>query len=58
MSEVVYTSKVRIERVRGLAPEQRDAAVRAHATHADFCPVARTLKGCVQITTELHMEDL
>jgi hypothetical protein len=25
--------------------------------HADFCPVARTIKGCVDISTELQMED-
>jgi uncharacterized OsmC-like protein len=35
-------------------PAQREAAERVHVTHADFCPVARTLKGCVDITTELQ----
>ncbi len=41
-----------------LTPENREAAVRAHEAHADSCPVARTLKGCVQISTELVMEDI
>jgi uncharacterized OsmC-like protein len=41
-----------------LSPENREAAERVHAMHADFCPVARTLKGCVQISTALHMEDI
>jgi hypothetical protein len=33
-------------------------AERVLAFHADFCPVARTLRGCVEITTSLEMEDL
>jgi uncharacterized OsmC-like protein len=41
-----------------LDPAQREAAQRAHDIHADFCPVARSLKGCIQITTQLHMEDI
>jgi uncharacterized OsmC-like protein len=38
-------------------PELRQTAEKVHGFHADFCPVARTLKGCVEITTELKMED-
>jgi len=41
-----------------LLPEQREAAARAHSVHADSCPVARTIRGCVEITTTLEMEDL
>ena len=33
--------------------ELRDTAVRVHEIHAGFCPVARTLAGCVRIETEL-----
>ena len=40
-----------------LSPAQRAAAERAHRFHADACPVARTLRGCVRITTTLHLED-
>ncbi len=40
-----------------LAPDQREAAQRVLEFHADFCPVARTLKGSVEITTSLQMED-
>jgi hypothetical protein len=32
-------------------------AQRVLAFHAGFCPVARTLRGCVEITTSLEMED-
>jgi uncharacterized OsmC-like protein len=35
----------------------RETAQRVHEMHADFCPVARTLKGCVLISTRLFMED-
>ncbi|PLS78111.1 MAG: hypothetical protein CYG59_20235 [Chloroflexi bacterium] len=41
-----------------LDPAQREVATRAHAVHADSCPVARTIRDCVAITTALEMEDL
>ena len=41
-----------------LAPDQRQAAERAHEIHVGYCPVARTIGGCVDITTELQMEDI
>ncbi len=41
-----------------LAPENREAAERAHGFHADFCPVARTIRDSVEITTSLEMEDI
>ena len=39
-------------------PDQRETAEKVHGFHADKCPVARTIKGCVDITTELQMEDV
>lgn len=41
-----------------LAPDQREAAARAHSVHADSCPMYRTVRGCVAVTTSLQMEDL
>lgn len=41
-----------------LAGEHREAAERAHSIHADYCPVARTIRDCVAITTSLEMEPL
>lgn len=38
-------------------PEMREVAQRVHGFHADYCPVARTIRGCVKISTELTMED-
>lgn len=40
-----------------LNPEQRETAERVHGFHADFCPVARTIRSSVAITTSLEMED-
>ena len=45
-----YTLKV--------APEHRATAERVHGFHADFCPVARSLSGSIDISTELRMIDL
>ena len=39
-----------------LLPAQREAAERAHGAHRSRCPVARTLRGSVEITTELALE--
>lgn len=36
---------------------QREAAERAHRFHRDNCPTARTIGGCVQITTSLDIEE-
>jgi uncharacterized OsmC-like protein len=39
------------------AAENRETAERVHGYHADYCPVARTINGCVDITTSLNIED-
>jgi uncharacterized OsmC-like protein len=39
-------------------PAKRAAAERAHEIHADYCPVARTIRDCVDITTTLKIEEL
>ncbi len=41
-----------------VAPDKREVAERVHGFHADYCPVARTIGKCVEITTSLVMEDL
>ena len=33
--------------------EDREKAERAHGFHADFCPVARSIRDAIDITTEL-----
>jgi uncharacterized OsmC-like protein len=41
-----------------LEPAQRETAERVLGFHADSCPVALTLRGCIAITTALAMEDV
>lgn len=41
-----------------LVPEKREVAARVHGFHADFCPVARSIRDCVGITTSLELEDV
>ena len=41
-----------------LKPEQRDTAQKVHGFHADFCPVARSVKGSIEVSTELNMMDV
>jgi uncharacterized OsmC-like protein len=44
----VYTLKLGDE-------SKREAAERAHAKHAKYCPVAQSISGCIDITTELNI---
>ncbi len=39
-------------------PTKRETAERVLGFHADACPVARTLGGCIAITTELTTTDI
>ena len=54
---VLVIKRIRVSYHLRLRPGEREAAERAHAAHQNHCPVARTLKGAVEITTELVMED-
>lgn len=47
--------RVRYE-LAGCPENRREAAERAHANHARRCPVAKTIAGCVDITTELRFD--
>jgi len=50
--------RIHVKYTLTLDPEKHEAAERAHKHHAKFCPVARTIWNCVDITTSLKMEDL
>jgi organic hydroperoxide reductase OsmC/OhrA len=41
-----------------LEPEHRETAQKVHGFHADSCPVARSIKDSIDITTELKMEEV
>ena len=41
-----------------LEPDQREDARRVLDFHVDFCPVARSIRDSIEITTSLEMEDI
>lgn len=40
--------------LRGVDEHKREAAERAHSLHADYCPVARSIRDSILITTALE----
>jgi organic hydroperoxide reductase OsmC/OhrA len=55
--EVLVIRSIQVSYSLRLGAEHHDTARRVHDLHADFCPVARTLKGCVRIETELGFRE-
>jgi len=55
--KVLVIKSIHVDYFLNAAGVSRETAERVHGMHADFCPVARTLRGCVEITTALHFED-
>ncbi len=41
-----------------VAEDQRETAEKVHGFHADYCPMARTVKDCVNVTTSLELETM
>jgi organic hydroperoxide reductase OsmC/OhrA len=41
-----------------LKAEQQETAEKVHGFHVDQCPVAQSIKGSIDVTTELQMTDL
>lgn len=39
-----------------LEPDKEEVASRVHEMHAEHCPVARTIRDCVEISTALEVE--
>jgi organic hydroperoxide reductase OsmC/OhrA len=56
--KVLIIKRIHVTYHLRLEAEKRDAAERAHGIHADFCPVARSIRGCIDISTSLEMDDL
>jgi uncharacterized OsmC-like protein len=56
--KVMVIKRIHVTYHLKLKPEQRETAEKVHGFHADYCPVARTIKGCVEIFTNLNMEDI
>ncbi|MFV2044234.1 MAG: OsmC family protein [Anaerolineales bacterium] len=56
--KILVVKRIHVKYTLKLDPEKREAAERAHELHARYCPVARTIRNCVDITTSLEMVDL
>lgn len=54
---VLVIKRIHVQYHLKLDAAKREVAERVHGFHADFCPVARTIGGCVDISTALEMED-
>ena len=51
--EVLIIRRIHVVLRLETGPEHKETAERVHGFFADFCPVYRTLKPAIQITTEL-----
>jgi organic hydroperoxide reductase OsmC/OhrA len=54
---VLVVRRIRVVYHLRITPEKRDVAMRVHGFHADNCPMARSIRDCVDITTSLELED-
>jgi len=50
---VIKSIHVRYQ-LAGCPEDKREAAERSHTFHASRCPVAKSIGGCIDITTELE----
>jgi organic hydroperoxide reductase OsmC/OhrA len=56
--KVLVIKRIHVRYELRVAPDSDRAAIeRAHNAHAAHCPVARSIGGCVDITTELRVID-
>ena len=56
--KVLVIKRIRVKyRLLGCPGDKRAAAERAHSLHAARCPVAKSIGGCIDITTELDFAD-
>jgi len=52
---VLVIKRIRVHyRLSGCPDDRRDAAERAHSVHASRCPVARSIGGCIELSTDLE----
>ncbi len=52
--KVLVIKRIRVRYLLTGCPEdKREAAERAHSLHADHCPVARSLRGSIEVSTAL-----
>lgn len=55
---VLVLKRIHVTYYLKVSPDKRAVAERVHGFHADYCPVARSIRNCVSISTSLVMEDV
>ena len=55
---VLLVQRIHVSYRLRVVSSKQVVALRAHDLHVESCPVARSIGGCVAITTSLEMEDL
>lgn len=54
---VLVIKRIRVHyTLKGCSEDKREAAERARAHHASRCPVAKSLEGAIEISTDLAFE--
>ncbi|MBD3307458.1 hypothetical protein GF339_13600 [candidate division KSB3 bacterium] len=53
---VLVVKRIHVRYHLKIDPAKREIAEHVHSFHADHCPVARTIRDCVAISTSLEME--
>jgi len=56
--QVLVVKRIHVTYHLKITSNHRQTAERVHGFHADYCPVARTIRGCVDISTSLQIEEL
>ncbi len=56
--KVLVIRRIHVRYRLKLDADKREIAERVHGFHADFCPVARSFKGAIDITTALDLEEV
>ena len=54
---VIVLRRIHVKLELRAAPEHRDTAARVHGFYADSCPLYRSLRAAIGITTELVLLD-
>jgi uncharacterized OsmC-like protein len=56
--KVLVIKRIRVHyQLTGCPADKREAAERAHSFHASRCPVAKSISGSIEITTELKFAE-
>lgn len=54
--QVLVIKRIHVHYYLRLRAEDQEVAEREHTAHRDQCPLFRTLKGCVDVTTEVELQ--